>query len=460
MNRGIVNVLLILYVLFTLYNTLIPFDFQFKGNSLFAALESAEWKPFVYKGGRPPLTDIAGNILLFMPTGFLAYLWLCQRGFRAPIILAAMSGLLLSFVIEFLQLFVKGRVSSTTDLILNGFGTFLGAFAAAVYFRAIAAHVNREIRRLIHEQPVTIFLAAIFLLQAVAAVFPFRISITISDLIDSIKHTNIGLFQNTSLSNLLLHRPTELDGTAFSWFPFLENLLFWSVWGYIVSVCYDSYWSIRRNANWLMIAVAFMPAILLEFSQIFIVSRYCDINDIIANWLGVFSGLVLYSLLYRKHRLSSMEPWHKLIGAVWLYFIFILFAGLQPFDFHFFDEAPSQAISPRALVPFYSYFSNTSLWNIYDLATSLIYFFPISLYLTYRLHQRHHPWTRIYFVTGISGLLLGITIEFFQFNTPTRVAEITDALSYGLGGFLGTFSVYYFIQEIRPTLEDQSWQAQ
>lgn len=453
MDRKTVNILLLAFICFALYNTLIPFHFQPHGHSFKTLIQSVEWRFFIYKGRRAPLTDIAGNILLFIPLGFLLYLWFYQRRFRGASFLTAISGVLFSMLIEFLQLFVKDRISSVTDIFNNTLGTVFGGLAASLYFRAIAAFVNREARRLIREQPITLFLIAVFILQVVGNIVPFNVSITISDLKNSIKHISIMPFQNQTVSFLLFHQPTGLDSQAFNWFMFFENIFFWSVWGYVTALCYDSYWTGRKNGKWLILTVGFMPAILLEFLQIFIVSRYCDINDIISNWTGVFWGLVIYSLCRSHRSISSSGPWRTLNCAAGLYFIFILFAGLQPFDFHFSMNNLQQAINYQKLIPFLCYFNNTSIWNISDLIGSLLYFFPISLYVSYRMFLRRYHWPSIYFFTIIASLLIGILIEFSQLYSPTRVGDITDALLYGLGGFLGAFSLYYFLNEIRPSLE-------
>jgi VanZ family protein len=212
------------------------------------------------------------------------------------------------------------------------------------------------------------------------------------------------------------------------------------------------------GGRWLLILAGFIPGVILEFSQIFIVSRHCDINDIISNWLGVFLGMLFYIICQPYHRFVAVDPWRRLNGAVLLYFLFILFTGLKPFDFQFSANGPLQIIDHRILIPFFPYFQNTSLWNLYDLVSSILYFIPISLYLSYRLLRRCYRWGSIVFFTSLLGFLLGLVIEYFQLYSPARMGEITDALSYGLGGFLGAFSLYYFFQEILPSLQDEDWE--
>jgi hypothetical protein len=98
----------------TLIVTLIPFRFEWPGT----------WR-FVYYVGA---VDVFGNILLFLPLGFL-YRFARPHAHRHPIAVALCAGALLSFGIEALQLFEASRNSSPVDVVANATGAALGAFA-------------------------------------------------------------------------------------------------------------------------------------------------------------------------------------------------------------------------------------------------------------------------------------------------------------------------------------------
>ena len=456
MNRKIVNILLILYVLFTVYNTLIPFNFQVDAFSFKTLMQSIEWRLFIYHGRLAPLTDIAGNILLFMPFGFLLYIWRYQRRLRSPLIYSVIAGLFFSNFIEILQLFFGDRISSITDIFNNALGTFFGAVTGFIYCHILAEPIKRKGRELIREQPIIIILFVIFILQVLGAMIPFNVSITVSDLKTSIKHINIIPFQNKSVGLILLNHPTGLDSQPFDWFKFIENFLLWSVWGCIIALCYRAYWNIRKAGIWLLIAVGFVPGILLEFLQIFIVSRYCDINDIISNWGGVSFGIIFYSLYHPYQRVAYADRWRELSNALGLYFVFMMFAGLQPFDFQFSVGSLRNEVKLEMIVPFLTYFKNTSIWNISDLIISLLYFFPVSVYLGHQLRKHLLTWRTVYIITGLAGLSLGCFIELLQFYSSTRVSDITDVLLFCAGGLLGTFALNYYTREIQPLVDKGS----
>jgi len=96
--------------------TLIPFDFR------------TPPRMAVSFTGSP--TDIIQNIVFFVPLGFLFQL-IRRRSGWLPLLKAFGFGLLVSGAVEACQLFLPGRDSSVIDVATNGFGTLLGAGAAA-----------------------------------------------------------------------------------------------------------------------------------------------------------------------------------------------------------------------------------------------------------------------------------------------------------------------------------------
>ena len=95
----------------TLIITLLPFQFRWP----------TQWKVLV----DGPLLDIAANVLLFVPLGFL-YRLAFRRG-RALRVL--WMGMLLSAAIEAAQLFESAREASLIDVAANALGALLGALA-------------------------------------------------------------------------------------------------------------------------------------------------------------------------------------------------------------------------------------------------------------------------------------------------------------------------------------------
>ena len=107
-----------------LFLTLYPFRFAVPSSVL------THGSPFLLGASEKakPL-DILLNVLLFVPFGFglAARVKKIGAGRLATVILTWAAGALLSYVIEFLQLFVPGRSSGWDDVVTNSIGAFVGA---------------------------------------------------------------------------------------------------------------------------------------------------------------------------------------------------------------------------------------------------------------------------------------------------------------------------------------------
>jgi glycopeptide antibiotics resistance protein len=87
--------------------------------------ERIQWIPLV----SPPITlrDLLGNVALYVPLGHaLARL----AGIRRGMLLGVGTSLLIAVCTESLQLFSRGRYPSTTDLLSNTTGAWLGVTLA------------------------------------------------------------------------------------------------------------------------------------------------------------------------------------------------------------------------------------------------------------------------------------------------------------------------------------------
>jgi hypothetical protein len=101
----------------------IPEDYKVLGK---LALEPV-WKEFEVSRGYA--SSLVKNIVGFVPLGFSFYLYLvaCRR--TRPALTTIISGFLVSFTIEVLQIFLPTRDSGTTDLLTNTLGTWMGVLA-------------------------------------------------------------------------------------------------------------------------------------------------------------------------------------------------------------------------------------------------------------------------------------------------------------------------------------------
>jgi VanZ family protein len=119
--------MLVLTVVFMVYASLYPFEFDF---SRFATLERKDWMRSL-SWRRPARTDLIANLLFYLPFGALATMLTPARWgplLRALFVLAC--GTLLSLLIEAAQVATRYRDPSITDVIMNGSSAALAALLA------------------------------------------------------------------------------------------------------------------------------------------------------------------------------------------------------------------------------------------------------------------------------------------------------------------------------------------
>ncbi len=452
MNRKIVAYLLGFFTFLIVYNTLIPFKFEYGFSDLPEQLKLVQWIPHLTGKERLSLTDVVGNILLFMPFGFLLYMFLNYRGSSHPIARSVLAGAVLSFCIEFIQLFIPERKTGLHDLFNNTLGTWIGAVIAMIYSHRVSAIARRIFYDLLNRKPFLLIVVIIGLAQFVAAVMPFTVSITYSDVAKSVKSLNPVPFTYHSIGAIFFNEPNKHDIEPFDITPMIEDMLFWAVIGYLLMLCYRIYWKKKAYGKMVLWGLPLVYFPFLEGCQLFIMGRTTDINDIISGYLGIALGFFLYRQLRPLRRKMHRRDLDLLVIPLAMYLVFIVFSGLRPFDWLYAPDATLSDWRLENLVPFYAYFRHTSLWNIYDLADSLCYFLPISLYWSYILKEKGVPYSQIYWRTTLAGFLLGAFIELTQLFSVERIAEITDILAYAGGGAIGTFLIYYHERQVVPTL--------
>ncbi len=440
-------------IFFLIYLTLLPFKIVSGREQLLFNIENIIWIPFMRYGELVSLTDIAGNLLLFIPFGFLAFFYFREKGKKALVFRVTLLGFLVSLFIECVQLFFVGRVTSSHDLILNTSGSWLGAFVATVYFKFLSEKVFKWLKYFLTSEPVSLIVVLIVLLQAAGALVPFNVTITVSDLKKSLKRTNLMPFDHVPLGKQLgLSMKKRELAKKFSWHDFNENAIYFAVYGYLLMMAWFRYRKGGKHA-WLVLML-FMFAVfpLIELMQFFIKSRFCDVNDVLSGWIGAGTGAAAFGIFGDRSVRAEDEPrFAEFIFPVSAYLLFLVYSGWNPFDFSMRASVLAQDLKAEYLVPFYAYFQKTSIWNIYDLFETMLAAVPLSFIL--RLQNLQTGERALLIKTLLFSLLLGVVIELPQVFLPDRTAEITDMLMYMAGGYGGILLYRWYKNELLPEFQ-------
>ena len=191
----------------------------------------------------------------------------------------------------------------------------------------------------------------------------------------------------------------------------------------------------------LIITTCVALSIAIEFTQTFFPPRTVSLNDILAESMGAVIGIMLWWLLGRRfaHWLASWDSTHNdwpgrllytyLFGLV-VYNLLPLDLTLSPVElFHKWREGRVM------LVPFGFHFTNPAQ-AFYALLSDMAIWVPagvLSHIHQSRLHRNTHSATRLW----LALVVVAIVMEGLQLFVYSRVSDVTDIITAGLGAGLG-----------------------
>lgn len=139
------NRILLLSLAGIFFLTFYPFRFEYRESARFLF-------PFSLNGWGKGINaaDIILNILLFVPFGFGLAGKLRERGKSkaAALLVAYISGAVLSYLVEFLQIYIPPRDSGWGDIITNSSGALIGAWVFELAGVSVVAWFSRREREL------------------------------------------------------------------------------------------------------------------------------------------------------------------------------------------------------------------------------------------------------------------------------------------------------------------------
>ncbi len=407
----------LLYGGFIFYGTLIPFDLSsstYKGMATFASNHVSKM-------------DLISNFLLFIPWGSLLATLLRHQNGLLNLLLVLTLSFLLSFTVELFQTFSPSRTSWLGDVCVNTLGGGFGWILASIFFYFVTPNTHAFFKNLIQEKPILFVALLIGASLFLGALFPFDISIQISDIKENIK--TIHWLPFWDLKNPLFFASVSKDLILFALFA---GFLHFSLRLYCLSL---------KSFFLPAVAATVGLSLTIEGVQLFIQSRMTDSSDFLIALIGGFLGcgvaLTTQTILLNQTQNSSSQL------RLWLsalYSFFVVYFLLAPLQFHFSWEMWEKKWALTQFVPFYAYWIRTDFYALQDWIFTICLYIPFGALLF--SHFKKNSWAR-----GITlgfTFILSLSIEFIQYFQPDRYPDITDLLAGLLGSFLGIWVIKKF----------------
>jgi VanZ family protein len=381
--------------------------------------------------------DFAANVLLFVPLGFtLLGTVSCGRSMakalpRALLVVAACAAF--SVAIEFLQLWFPTRQSSLNDIVAEGLGALAGCVAWLAIGDATMAWLGAMRGRPNEHPNVRIALLAYCAAFAAFSALPGDANLSATEVYHKFKAGKIILVPLTCDYGSPLNMAYSLVRDVVCMIPV----------GACAAVCLLPHGrTVHALPRAIMQGMAYVAAI--EIGQIFVISRYTDVTDLMTGFVGVAIGVVIM-----RRRLGARAgdapagrlPYAAIAwAAAGLLLAGIVFAGFwRPYNFAF-DRA-----AKLRLDQFTAGLSSPDVWRSAVTSTSdvLVKTLPFAALgacfgmAICRSGASSHARQLLRAAAVILCGVLGLAIEVGQILLASHVAHVSEAALYGVGSLVG-----------------------
>ncbi len=348
-------------VLGILYLTLYPFHFVIPFDQALNRFDLT--LPWIKHHSR---LDLLSNVFFFFPFGFGLAKFLNHLSWTKRLFWTASLAFILSFTVEFLQLFIPERNAALMDILANLIGACLGAGVASLM--ALDLHLPSSFLK-----GLVFFGTAFFLLYE-----PFDFTFDLGEL-------------KTHLKSITF---------SFSW----PNLL-WPA--YFLALTSLSWFSDSPLTG--AILVSFLAG-LLEIGRLWVCSVTLSLSKALAR---ILLSLLFYLILSRWPQKVRKK------GALFLFGACLLFEAWYPFQWR------NPFLSGKAWLPFFFYLQNFTLGALFHLLEILLIFFAWGL--IWGLEGSSSLKKAVLGAIGLSVLAEGGQI-FIQGRTPDLTTALLAAL--------------------------------
>ena len=439
MGKRWIGLLTLLYGLFLVYSSLVPFDFcthaPSEPHGSFLGLHITE-------AGLP---DVISNLAVYLPFGLLLRAFCGRR--RLPPIAAAILTLLIvsavSFMLEWLQTFLISRVSSVADWTCNILGAAVGVLLYTPK-SALFRRIDDAIRLELSQDATALHVGFWGLMTVAVALVPLDLTLDASRVANAVRDahfipfarharlTELARWDNVESFSVYHRAAVELWHLRID---YLVDVLLFLVLAVLIARRFRARGYTALSAASMATAGATAVAILTTGAGLFVMSVGCDVTRVLIRSVGGMIGAMVYGLA-----LAPGMPWSKrvvadpglayrraLLTSLAVCLGYITARQLVPFHF----TSDDSVAEPQRIewLPFHMYMLAKLPQAALDLLHKCFRFITIGALAALLKLTRQERVGRWYpLVAGGRIAAFVAVLETLQYWLPGRVPAVTDVL--------------------------------
>lgn len=414
-----IPVLTILYIIFIIYGSLIPFDFHPK--SLTDSVQTFKNIPYLNLS-MTSRADWIANILLYIPLTILLHYWFEKKiiNYFIRSIIVLTGALFLAIGIEFIQLFFPPRTVSINDLMAEFIGSLTGITLWYIFHNKIRVIFSNLFSDKL--SALTAFFNTYLIFYLLLSFFPFDFIISINELNHKLSSQNIGwLFSNNSHLNIIAIIKL-----------FVETLLVIPI-GFL-------FFNLNKNMKHHLSGIFLLVIIIsstIEILQLFLISGVTQGISIITRTLGFYLGYRLYKF-NNNYKLTYFFTNKTVVIYIFLpLYLFVIFYTKKFYHLSFNNiDTFSNRLENLSFLPFYYHYYTTETVAMVSFLSNFLLYLPIGIF--FGLWSYHTNRLKQNYITIFTAVFTSFIIELFtllwtnQHPDPTNILVAIFASLSGL----------------------------